>query len=81
MKIYIIRKMPYVDGWLMHYEYKKVSGTNLKKYQLQGWEIEREEYLIYSKIVKFWNALDRGTKTSIILAFVILFIEFFMAKI
>lgn len=78
---YIIKKIPYVEGFVMcNYEFLKVSRKDLDKYLKEGWEIEKKEYPIFSPIKKFCNSYSRDKKTEIILVVIGALLSWLLSK-
>lgn len=63
---YKLKKLPYVEGFVWHYIYKKVNKKQLPEMLQDGWEIVTEENVIKTFYKEKWVSITRAEKVSII---------------
>lgn len=71
MDIYIIKKLPYVEGFVMTYNYKTATKKQLPKLLKDGWEIVKKENFILFHVKTILNKLSYGEKFQALIAIII----------
>lgn len=65
-KIYTVRKLPYVEGFVTNYDVERINKKQLPVFINNGWELLNEEYFIISNLIKKYKSLNTSDKISII---------------
>lgn len=81
MDIYIIKKLPYVEGFVMHYIYQTATKKQLPKLLNDGWEIVSQENFIIYHIKTILSKLSYGEKFQALVTIVIFILGLIISKI
>lgn len=63
---YRVKKLPYVEGFVMNYIYETVSNRQLPGMLEDGWEVVSKENTIETFYKEKWVSISRAEKVSII---------------
>ncbi len=63
---YTLKKLPYVEGFVWHYIYKKVNKKQLPAMLADGWEVVSEENIITTFYKENWLGISLTKKIAII---------------
>jgi len=63
---YEVKKIPYVEGFIMiGYEYKTVSKSEFQLLKDEGWILHRKKYIIITRFTDWWKLLTTGNKIAV----------------
>ena len=63
---YTVKKLPYVEGFVWHYIYKKVNKKQLPTMLADGWEVVSEENIITTFYKEKWLEISSTKKIALI---------------
>lgn len=71
MNIYTIKKLPYVEGFVMHYIYKTATKKQLPALLKDGWEIVQQQNVFIYHVEKISNKLSYGEKFTTLITLMV----------
>ncbi len=69
---YKLKKLPYVEGFVWHYIYKKVNKKQLPAMLEDGWVVVSEENIIETFYKTKWVNISSAEKVEIVLLIIAL---------
>jgi hypothetical protein len=76
---YEIKKIPYVEGFVMNeFEYKTVSKSELQSFLKNGWSLHRKKYFIVTNFIDWWKPLSLGNKIAIFAILIPVLMAYFL---
>ena len=63
---YTVKKLPYVEGFVMHYIYETVSKSKLPGMIEEGWEVVSKENIIETLYKEKWVSISSAEKVAIL---------------
>lgn len=73
--LFEIKRLPYLENWILDYEHKTIYQKDLEKFLKQGWTIENKKIIFLTDFLNNWKKIEFSKKITIIIALIALLIS------